>query len=93
MAIPTLCDFGVGWMKRYTEVLCRFYAEKLKNGMATVVVRPSNIYGPYDDLDFATSHVMSATNIQPRTGTTPSRYGAPGKTSETSSISMTLLTP
>jgi GDP-L-fucose synthase len=53
--------FGVGWMKRYTEVLCRFYAEKLKNGMATVVVRPSNIYGPYDDFDFATSHVMSAT--------------------------------
>jgi GDP-L-fucose synthase len=53
--------FGVGWMKRYTEVLCRFYAEKLKNGMSTVVVRPSNIYGPYDDFDFATSHVMSAT--------------------------------
>jgi GDP-L-fucose synthase len=53
--------FGVGWMKRYTEVLCRFYAEKLKNGMATVVVRPSNIYGPYDDFDFATSHVMAAT--------------------------------
>jgi GDP-L-fucose synthase len=53
--------FGVGWMKRYTEVLCRLYAEKLKNRMATVVVRPSNIYGPHDDLDFATSHVMSAT--------------------------------
>jgi GDP-L-fucose synthase len=53
--------FGVGWMKRYTEVLCRFYAEKLKKGMPTVVVRPSNIYGPYDDFDFATSHVMSAT--------------------------------
>ena len=58
---PYPAYFGVGWMKRYTEVLCRFYAEKLKNGMATVVVRPSNIYGPYDDFDFATSHVMSAT--------------------------------
>jgi GDP-L-fucose synthase len=52
--------FGVGWMKRYTEILCRMYSEKLKNPMATVVVRPSNIYGPYDDYDFATSHVMAA---------------------------------
>ena len=52
--------FGVAWMKRYTEILCRMYSEKLKNPMTTVVLRPSNIYGPYDDYDFATSHVMSA---------------------------------
>ena len=52
--------FGVGWMKRYTEILCRLYAEKLKPPMATVVLRPSNIYGPYDDFDFQTSHVMAA---------------------------------
>lgn len=53
--------FGVGWMKRYTEILCRLYSEKLNDKMATVVVRPSNIYGPYDDFDFATAHVMAAT--------------------------------
>lgn len=53
--------FGVGWMKRYTEVLCRLYSQKLKEKMTTVVVRPSNIYGPYDDYDFATSHMMAAT--------------------------------
>ena len=53
--------FGVGWMKRYTEILCRMYTEKLKNPMKTVVIRPSNIYGPYDDFEFATSHVMAAT--------------------------------
>lgn len=53
--------FGVGWMKRYTEILCRLYSEKLKNPMKTVVLRPSNIYGPYDDFDFATSHMMAAT--------------------------------
>jgi GDP-L-fucose synthase len=52
--------FGVGWMKRYTEILCRMYSQKLKNPMTTVVLRPSNIYGPYDDYDFATSHVMAA---------------------------------
>ncbi|MFA5317020.1 MAG: NAD-dependent epimerase/dehydratase family protein [Dehalococcoidales bacterium] len=52
--------FGVAWMKRYTEILCRMYSEKLKNPMTTVVLRPSNIYGPHDDFDFATSHVMAA---------------------------------
>ena len=53
--------FGVGWMKRYTELLCRLYAEKLKNPIKTLVIRPSNLYGPYDDFDPATSHVMAAT--------------------------------
>ncbi len=52
--------YGVAWMKRYTEILCRLYSEKLKNTMPTIVLRPSNIYGPYDDYDFATSHVMAA---------------------------------
>ena len=53
--------FGVAWMKRYTEILCRMYSEKLKVAMPSLVVRPSNIYGPYDDFDPATSHVMAAT--------------------------------
>lgn len=53
--------YGVGWMKRYTEILCKLYSEKLKDRMITVVLRPSNIYGPYDDFDFATSHMMAAT--------------------------------
>lgn len=53
--------FGVAWMKRYTEILCRMYSQKLKNPMPAIVVRPSNIYGPYDDFDPATSHVMAAT--------------------------------
>ena len=52
--------FPVAWMKRYTEILCRMYSEKLTNPMTTVVLRPSNIYGPYDDFEFKTSHVMAA---------------------------------
>lgn len=52
--------YSAGWMKRYTEILCRIYSQKIKNPMATVVIRPSNIYGPYDKFDFATSHVTAA---------------------------------
>ena len=52
---------GVGWMKRYIEVLCRFYSQTLNPSMITVVIRPTNIYGPYDDFEPATSHVTAAT--------------------------------
>ncbi|MFH1309978.1 MAG: NAD-dependent epimerase/dehydratase family protein [Candidatus Omnitrophota bacterium] len=52
--------FCVGWMKIFTEILCEMYAKKIKNPMKTVVVRPGNIYGPHDDYEWATSHVLPA---------------------------------
>ncbi len=52
--------FPAGWMKRYAEILCRTYAEKIASPMPTVVVRPSNVFGPYDKFDFAVSHVTAA---------------------------------
>lgn len=52
--------FAAGWMKRYAEILCQTYSERIASPMPTVVVRPSNIYGPYDKFDFATSHVTAA---------------------------------
>jgi len=52
--------YCVAWMKQFTEILCRMYAEKIPKPMKTVVVRPANIYGPYDDFEWATSHVLPA---------------------------------
>lgn len=52
--------FASGWMKRYTEILCKMYSEKLERAMPTVVVRPSNIYGPRDKFDEETSHATAA---------------------------------
>ncbi|MGB5053012.1 MAG: NAD-dependent epimerase/dehydratase family protein [Nitrospirales bacterium] len=57
---PYEAYFSVGWMKRYAEVLCRIYSEKIKDPMKTVIVRPSNVYGPYDKFDFERSHVTAA---------------------------------
>ena len=57
---PEEVYFPAGWMKRYAEILCRTYAEKISNPMPTVVIRPSNVYGPYDKYDFAVSHVTAA---------------------------------
>lgn len=53
--------FPVGWMKRYTEILCQMYSQKLNPQMVTVVLRPTNIYGEYDKYDFAKSHMFAAT--------------------------------
>lgn len=52
--------FSFGWMSRYTEVLCRMYATKLRNPMTTVVVRPTTIYSEYEDFHFESSHVLPA---------------------------------
>lgn len=52
--------FPVGWMKLFTEKLCEMYTTKIKNPMTCVVVRPGNIYGPYDDFEWETSHVLPA---------------------------------
>lgn len=52
--------YFAGWTKRFTEILCRMYGEKLARPMTTIVLRPTNVYGPGDDFEFATSHVIPA---------------------------------
>lgn len=48
---------GVGWVKRYTEQLCKFYHSR---GLDVVVVRPTNIYGRYDSYKEGASHFIPA---------------------------------
>lgn len=50
----------VAWMKRFTELMCEMYSKKIKSPMQTVIVRPGNIYGPMDNFDLETSHVIPA---------------------------------
>lgn len=52
--------FPVAWMKIFTEKMCEMYATKIKNPMTTIVIRPGNVYGPYDDFDWQSSHVIPA---------------------------------
>lgn len=52
--------FVVGWMKRFCESACEMYATRIPKPMNTVVVRPANIYGPLDDFEWETSHVLPA---------------------------------
>lgn len=57
---PPDSNFGVGWLTRYQEVLCRMYAQKMTDSPAIAVLRSTAIYGEYSDCDLKTCHVLPA---------------------------------
>lgn len=50
--------FGPAWMKRYSEKLAEFYYKWY--GVEILIIRPSNVYGPYSSFDLIASHVLPA---------------------------------
>ena len=50
----------VASMKYFSEQICRMYAEKIEKPMDIAVIRPGNMYGPYDNYEWETSHVLPA---------------------------------
>lgn len=55
---PEPTNYGYGWAKRFSEILAKTYADEHK--MKISIVRPYNAYGPRDDFDPRTSHVVPA---------------------------------
>jgi GDP-L-fucose synthase len=53
---PTV--LGYGWAKRVAEIQARLYSKDY--GMSISIIRPTNIYGPRDNFDLKTSHVIPA---------------------------------
>ncbi len=52
--------FVVGWMKRFSEIMCEMYSNNIKLPMETVTVRPGNLYGPFDKFNNLESKVIAA---------------------------------
>jgi GDP-L-fucose synthase len=52
--------FIVGWMKRFSEIMCEMYSNNIKTPMQTVTVRPGNLYGPFDKYNNSESKVIAA---------------------------------
>lgn len=52
--------FVVGWMKRFSEIMCEMYSSKIENTLDTVTVRPGNLYGPFDKFNYRESKVIAA---------------------------------
>ncbi len=55
---PEPSNLGYGWAKRFLEVQGRCYAEEY--GIKVALPRPYNAYGPRDDFEWETSHVIPA---------------------------------
>jgi GDP-L-fucose synthase len=53
---PEPTNSGYGWAKRMEEYLGRKYAEEY--GLSVAIARPYNAYGPRDNFDPKTSHVI-----------------------------------
>ena len=52
--------FIVGWMKRFSELMCEMYAKKISKPMPILIVRPGNLYGPGDKFKRSESKVIAA---------------------------------
>lgn len=53
--------FIVGWMKTFTEIICQIYSQKLSSSQLEIlVVRPSNLFGPFDKYSLDKSKVIAA---------------------------------
>ena len=50
----------VGWMKRFSEIMCNIYKDKIKNPMETLIIRPGNLYGVFDKFNTEESKVIPA---------------------------------
>jgi GDP-L-fucose synthase len=55
---PEPTNSGYGWAKRMEEFLAQKYAEEF--GLSVAIARPYNAYGPRDNFDPASSHVIPA---------------------------------
>jgi GDP-L-fucose synthase len=45
-------------MKYFIEKACYIFSKKVKNPMTTIILRPGNLYGPYDKFDPKKSKVI-----------------------------------
>ena len=52
--------FIVGWMKKFSEIMCEMYSTKITDPMQCVVIRPGNLYGPRDKFKKSESKVIAA---------------------------------
>lgn len=57
-APPEPTNASYGWVKRMGELQARAYSEEYN--MKIAIVRPTNAYGPRDNFDLETSHVVPA---------------------------------
>jgi GDP-L-fucose synthase len=69
----------VGWMKRFSEVVCEIYSKKIKNPMKTIIIRPGNLYGPHDKFDLEKAKVIPSLIVKAANRQNPFNVWGNGK--------------
>jgi GDP-L-fucose synthase len=73
---PAAAQFGIGWVKRAAEKLCRFWHDA--TGMDVVIARAANIYGPFAKFDPLRANFIPALIRKAVAGMDPfEAWGAP----------------
>lgn len=52
--------FIVAWMKKFSEISCQIFSEKTNSDLSCIIVRPGNLYGPFDKFSKLESKVIPA---------------------------------
>lgn len=55
-------SYGLGWIKRYMETLCKHFHDTSDTDFT--IIRPAAYYGPHDNFDIDTCHVIPALIIK-----------------------------
>ncbi len=52
--------FLSGWLNRYIEKLIEHFSNISQNNIKTIIIRPSAVFGKFDDFNFDTCHALPA---------------------------------
>ncbi|OUX37096.1 MAG: hypothetical protein CBE33_04115 [Candidatus Pelagibacter sp. TMED273] len=55
---PSINDWYSGWAKRIGELQLEAFSKEFQKKPITTIVRPANVYGPYDNFDKTTAMVI-----------------------------------
>ena len=68
--------YGLAWVKRFSEKLCKFYHDN--TSLKVAIIRPSGSYGRFDNFDEGTSHALPAIMKRALSGTDPLKVWGDG---------------
>ena len=40
--------YTVAWMKKFSEISCEIFSKKIDSKLSCIIIRPANLYGPFD---------------------------------------------
>jgi GDP-L-fucose synthase len=52
--------YTVAWMKKFSEISCEIFSKKINSNLSCIIIRPANLYGPFDKFTSNEAKVIPA---------------------------------